>query len=405
MKIIFSHQNFPAQFGEFAFFLARAGWDVTFATAATAKSAGGVRILPMKPHREPTEGVHRFTLPMERAAINGQGFARSALAAQKQGYVPDVVMAHAGWGSGTFAKAVWPDVKFVSYAEWFYRYPYVDAMGEPDERPEVDQRGHALSRNAPLLLDLVQADQIQCPSLYQADQFPEPWRSLLTVMPDGLDAVLHAPAESPTLPDAAGTLPPDAEIVTYATRGMEPHRGFPEFMRALEILQKRRPKLHAVIGGEDRVAYGRKLGEGDSWKTRMLRDLDLDESRLHWTGLLPRGDYVRLLQAGHVHAYLTVPFVLSWSLLEAMSVGCTLVCSDVPPVREAAEDGVEALLIDHRAPEAVADAIARALDDRELAARLGQAARARILRDHDRRWVFPARARMLADLVRGGPTP
>lgn len=401
MKILFSHQNFPAQFGEFAIYLARAGWDVTFATAAEhARPVGGVRILRMKPHREPAEGVHRFAMGLEKAAINGQAFANAAIAAKRQGYAPDVVVAHAAWGSGMFAKSVWPGTRYVPYAEWFYGYPYIDALEPHDPAREEDGRAHALSRNAPILLDLVQADMVQCPSRFQADQFPDHLKQRITVLPDGVDTIKHAPAEMPALPQSASDVPPDAEVVTYATRGMEPHRGFPEFMRAVALLQASRPRLHAVIGGEDRVAYGRQLPEGDSWKKRMLAELDLDESRLHFTGLLTRADYVRLLQSSHAHVYLTVPFVLSWSFLEAMSTGCAIVASDVAPVREAADHEVEARLVDHRNVESLAAAIAGLLDDREAARRLGQAARARILRDHDSRWVFPARARRLADLVR-----
>ncbi|MEM0949783.1 MAG: glycosyltransferase [Pseudomonadota bacterium] len=401
MKILFSHQNFPAQFGEFALYLARAGWEVTFATAAEqARPLPGVSILQMKPPRDPAKDAHRLAYPMERMALNGQGFARAALAASRQGYVPDIVVAHAGWGSGTFAKAVWPEVKYAPYAEWYYRYPYIDAVDDPDPKHAEDARAHALARNAPMLLDLVEADFVHCPSRFQAEQFPTHIRERMTVMPDGVDLGAHAPSENPELPDNAKGVPPDAEIVTYATRGMEPHRGFPQFMQALEILQKKRPKLHAIIGGEDRVAYGRQLPDGMTWKTRMLAELDLDPERLHWPGLLPRSQYTRLLQSSHVHVYLTVPFVLSWSFLEAMSTGCALVASDVAPVREVADDQTEALFCDLNSPEDIANRIDRLLSDRDRANALGAAARGRVLRDFDRRWVFPARARLLSDVVR-----
>ena len=156
-------------------------------------------------------------------------------------------------------------------------------------------------------------------------------------MHDGVDTDFHSPAAKPQLPPAVGAISNDAEVVTYATRGMEPHRGFPEFMRALAKLQSRRPKLHAIIGGQDRVAYGPQRRDGRSWKEAMLAELSLDRSRISWTGLLTRGDYVNLLRSAHVHVYLSVPFVLSWSMIEAMSIGCPLVLSDTEPVREAAQ--------------------------------------------------------------------
>lgn len=403
MQIVFAHQNHPAQFGEFALYLARAGWDVLFATASKdAQPLPGCRLIRMSPHREPAEGIHRFAHGMERAMINGQAFANAAMSARARGIRPDVVVAHSSWGSGTFAKAVWPETKLVAYVEWYYTWPHIDATGtEPHSTPE-DGRAHALSRNATLLLDLVQADLAICPSRFQADRFPHRLRRNMEVMPDGLDMVRHAPADEPVRPEAASHIPEDAEILTYATRGMEPHRGFPEFCRALERLQKTRKGLYAIIGGEDRVAYGRQLPEGESWKRRMLAELDLDESRIVWTGPLPRTEYIKLLQSSHCHAYLSVPFVLSWSFLEAMCIACPLVASDTAPVREAATDGAEAVLVDHRDIGALASAIERQLDDRDAARALGKAARARIRRDHDAAWVFPMRAHRLAELARGG---
>src|SRR4029077_20655085 len=143
--------------------------------------------------------------------------------------------------------------------------------------------------------------------------------------------------------------------VTYATRGMEPYRGFPQFMRAAAILLRQRPGLHVVIAGSDRVAYGTKLPEGQSWRGRMQAELpDMDPARLHFAGLLPYTDYLTLLRASSAHVYLTVPFCLSWSLLESMAVGCPIVASDTAPVREVAEDGRTALLTDFFDHEALA---------------------------------------------------
>lgn len=400
MQIVFAHQNHPAQFGEFAMYLARNGWDVIFATAAKeARPLPGCRLLRMSPHREPADGVHRYAHGMERAMINGQAFANAAMSARARGIMPDVVVAHSSWGSGTFAKAIWPETRLVAYAEWYYTWPHIDATDAETQSAPEDGRAHAIARNATMLLDLAQADLVFCPTRFQADRFPARLRGNMEVMPDGIDMTRHAPAEAPRLPEAAAGVPAGAEILTYATRGMEPHRGFPEFCRALARLQKKRPNLYAVIGGEDRVAYGRKLPEGDSWKKRMLAELDLDQSRIVWTGNLPRADYIRLLQSSHCHAYLTVPFVLSWSFLEAMSIACPLVASDTLPVREAATDGVEALLVDHRNIDALVAAIERHLDDRRAARAMGQAARTRIRRDYDAAWIFPWRARRLSDLV------
>lgn len=399
MNVLFSHQNFPAQFGAFGAYLALNGWSVSFFTENGKASPPPLcSLYRMRPHRQPTEGVHRFVRPLERAMINGQAFANAAIRARGQGLNPDIVVAHSGWGSGTFAKAVWPGCKYVSYVEWFYRWPPVDSVVGTRTGDE-DGRAKALAQNAPTLLDLAEADLVMCPTRFQASQFPSWIRDRIVVMHDGVDTDFFVPdaLATPPLPD--GVLPLDAEVVTYATRGMEPHRGFPEFMRALALLQKRRPRLQAIIGGEDRIAYGPKLADGKTWKTFLLEELDLDESRIHWTGLLPRNAWRALLQSTHVHVYLTVPFVLSWSLIEAMATGCPLVASRTPPVLEALDDGQTADLVDHTDIEALASAVSRLLDDRERARGLGREARVAALRRYAASWIYPARAQALADLA------
>lgn len=397
-KILFVHSNFPAQFGFLGMRLKAAGWDCTFATAREGIRSETFRLIQLKDGRDPTQGVHPYVVPIERAVIKGQTAARSFYAARKQGYRPDIVMAHSGWGVGLFARDVWPEAKFVPYCEWWYRFPPVDSAFLPDFEPTDDMHLRQRPRNVPMLLDLEGSDGALCPTEFQASQFPEGLRGLLTVIHDGVDTEAHAPASRPThVGELALTDMP--EIVTYATRGMEPQRGFPQFMRALERLQKRRPGLHALIAGTDRVAYGKKLPEGDSWKARMLAECDLDLARVHFVGHLMRSDYIRLLQASDVHIYLTVPFVLSWSMLEAMSAGVTLVASDVDPVREFVTDRETGRLVDFHSPEAIADATEALLDDRAEAARLAAAARAHIVERYALKHIFDTKRTWLESLL------
>lgn len=400
MKILFSHQNFPAQFGAFGGYLAKRGWEVWFATAnVKAEVPKGCRLIQMKPHREPTDGVHRYARPLEKAMINGQAFANVCMGARDKGFNPDVVVAHSGWGSGTFAKAVWPDTKFVAYVEWYYRWPPLDQIGRANPQHLEDRRAEALARNAPTLLDLAVADHVLCPTEFQAEQFPSQYRNQFTVLHDGVHAPSLAPDPKVVFKPNGKDLPKDAELVTYATRGMEPHRGFPQFMRMLAELQKRRPNLHAVIGGEDRVAYGPKLPEGESWKAKMLEELDLDEDRIHFVGLLPRKKFTELMQASNLHVYFTVPFVLSWSLIEAMSIGCPLLVSDNRATREALSDGKSAIMLNHDDVPALVDNAEKLLKDKDLAKRLGQAARATVLERYDSSWIWPSRAQQLQALA------
>ncbi|MEM6354384.1 MAG: glycosyltransferase [Pseudomonadota bacterium] len=401
MRIVFAHQNFPAQFGAFGGWLAQQGWDVAFLSAAeTINPPERTVAVRARPSREPAQETHRLARSMERAAINGHAMASAAMKLVENGFRPDVIMAHSGWGSGTFLKAVWPDAAFVPYLEWYYNAPATDRL--PGETAEVtpDQRAVAISRNMPIIADLAQAAGALCPTLFQRDQLPAALRDGIAISHDGVDCTVNAPDREAQLEVGGAPLPPEAEIVTYATRGMEPHRGFPEFMRALARLQQSRPRLHAVIGGEDRVCYGAALPEGESWKARLLSELDLDLDRVHFVGLQPRPAYRRMLQASHAHIYLTVPFVLSWSLLEAMAVGAPIVASDVAPVREAMRDGIHGRLIDHTDIDALTGAMAATLDAPDAGRQMGLRARQQVLERYDRARLWPERAAWLTDLSR-----
>jgi glycosyltransferase involved in cell wall biosynthesis len=340
---------------------------------------------------------------MDKAAINAQGFARAALAAKARGFRPDVVMAHAGWGAGMFARAVFPEAVSVPLVEWFYNTPAPDALAlerlYPRPEPRPDQPMLQAGRNAPILMDLAMAQGAICPTPFQAAQFPAHLARFLTVLHDGVDTDQFAPdgrAGSDTLD---GLVPVGAPIVTYATRGMEPHRGFPSFMRALPAVLEARPEAHAVILGENRVAYGdRALREVD-WKARLLDEVSLPEGRVHFLGLLPRAAYRRILLRSSVHVYLTVPFVLSWSMLEAMSCGCLLVASDTTPVRDFAQDEVNALLVDHDDVSALAGRILAALGAGDRGHGLRATARQTIMEKAAAREVWPRKQALLEGLL------
>jgi glycosyltransferase involved in cell wall biosynthesis len=414
MRILFAHKNFPAQFGAFGDWLAGQGWEVAYLTQREGATSPGMRVVACPAdHRPPSEGVHRYVRPLEGAVLTGQAFARAAVDLDRAGFRPDIVMAHAGWGVGTFLKDVWPGTCAVPYFEWYYNWPYPDLTPYDAEVADpLDARARNRIRNTPLWADFSTATRALCPTRFQAAQFPEWIRAGLTVMHDGVDTDLHSPGEGG---DRAilvrWGVPADAEILTSITRGMEPHRGFPETMRAIALLQKRRPKLHALIGGEDRVAYGAQLPEGESWKKRMLAELDLDLARIHFTGLLSRADMVAVMRASDAHVYLTVPFVLSWSLLDAMACGCLLVASDTAPVREFVEDGVTGLLVPPHDPVALAARIETALDGAgkggDALRRMRERARAKIVGSLDaQRVIWPKkRAWLEAAAAPGAPAP
>jgi glycosyltransferase involved in cell wall biosynthesis len=297
---------------------------------------------------------------MDRAALNAQAFARTAFAARRDGFAPDVVVSHAGWGAGLFAGQVFPRARVIAYCEWWYRSPgddvaWLDAHGYPHPAsPEAAL--HEQARNAPIALELAAADAAVCPTAFQAAQFPPVFRDRLIVLHDGIDTDRFRPCPDARRDTLGGLVPEGARLVTYATRGMEPHRGFPEFMAAIPAVLAADPAAVAVVAGDNRVCYGGEPLRGTDWKARALAENAIDPRRVRFTGTLAPPAYLRLLQRSDAHVYLTVPFVLSWSMLEAMATGCALVASDTAPVREFAGPDSAALL-DHAAPAALAEGI------------------------------------------------
>ncbi len=389
MQILFVHDNFPAQFGPIGEYLAAKGWEAVFGTARKDVRHPTIKTFNYAPHREITKGVHPYAGTYEKAVINGQAVARACFDLKRKGYNPDVMVAHSGWGPGMFLKDVWPEARYVGYFEWYYQANGADVAFLNDAPQSDDELCRTRSRNAPILTDLAACDIGIVPTQWQRSQFPEFFQQRLVAMHDGILTDTYAPLPGSKLKLEGLDLSGAEEIVTYVARGMEPYRGFPEFMAAIDIVMKRRPRAHVVVVGEDRVAYGKKLGEGDSFKKRALDSGNYDMKRLHFTGLLPRPAYLKVLQASSVHVYLTVPFVLSWSMMEAMSAGCLVVGSDTEPVRELIEDGVNGRLAPFRDPAAIADVVCEVLERRGAHAPMRIAARETILKTYAARDIYP----------------
>lgn len=361
MRYLFLHTNFPAQWRHIAAALAlQPENEVVFATTNPRGSIPGVKKVLFKAHREVRKETHHYVRGLEYAVLNGQGVYRALAPLKAQGFQPDVIGAHSGWGTGQFVKDLFPDAGFLGYFEWYYKGRGSDADFIGDRPMSDDDHLRLRSKNAPIVLDLVNCDWGLSPTGFQRSQFPEIFHPKMSVLHDGVDTNFFVPDPNARLKIKDLDLSHVDEIITYVARGMEPYRGFPQFMEALSKLQRMRPNLHAVIIGADRVAYGTKLEDGRTYKQKALDELDLDQDRIHFTGLLPYPDYLRCVQAAKAHVYLTVPFVLSWSMIETMSAGALLVASDTEPVREVIEDGVNGLLVDF-------------FDTDQIAARLNEA--------------------------------
>lgn len=392
MKILFLHSNFPAQFRHLAINLAgNSNNRVVFGTTRQEGQIPGVYKFIYNPSRKPGRETHHYVKPLENAVLQGQAVYRELNNLKKEGFYPDVVYGHSGWGPTLFIKDIFPQAKLLCYFEWFYRDKGADVGFDPSEPVTTDDRLRIRIKNTPILTDLYSCDAGLCPTLWQKNQFPKEYHSKLNVLHDGIDTQYFSPREGEKLilPSIGLDLSEAKEIVTYVSRGMEPYRGFPQFMESVSLLQKKRKDCHVVIVGEDRVAYGRSLPNGKTFKQLMLETLDLDLSLLHFTGRLPYPQYLQVLRASSTHIYLTRPFVLSWSMLEAMSTGCLIIASNTPPVTEVIHDGVNCILVDFFSPQDILEKVENALDNPDLMKKLRINARKTILEKYNLSDLLP----------------
>ena len=384
MKILFIHQNFPGQFKFLAPALAKAGHEVVAMTMQKVQPGAwqGVRLVPYTAERGSTPKVHPWVSDFETKVIRGEACFRAALVLRAQGFTPDVIVAHHGWGESLFLKDVWPQARLGVYCEFFYHAQGADTGFDP-EFPAHDEGEVCRLRlkNLNNLLHFETADAGISPTRWQASTFPEPFRSRITVVHDGIDtnALMPNPQVSLTL-NGQLKLTRDDEVVTFVNRNLEPYRGYHVFMRALPQILAQRPRARVLIVGGDDVSYGARPPDGRKWRDIFAAEVrprisDADWARVHFLGNLAYPAFVALLQLSRVHVYLTYPFVLSWSLLEAMSVGCTIVASDTAPLHEAIEHDVTGRLVDFFDGDALAAQVCELLDDSAAAQRLSAAAR------------------------------
>lgn len=392
MKILFLHSNFPAQFRHLAISMARdPNNQIVFGTMRKEGQIQGVKKFIYAPSRKANKETHHYVRTLEDAVLQGQAVYRVLDKMKKDGFIPDIVYGHSGWGAPMFVKDIFPQARLLGYFEWFYNAEGADVGFDPSEPLTPDDKLRIRIKNAPILTDLYSCDAGMCPTSWQMNQFPKEYHHKINVLHDGIDTQYFSPqtGEKLILPSIGLDLSAAKEIVTYVSRGMEPYRGFPQFMEAVSLLQKRRKKCHVVVVGEDRVAYGRRLPNGKTFKQLMLEKLNLDLSRLHFTGRLSYPEYLRVLRASSVHVYLTRPFVLSWSMLEAMSTGCLIIASNTPPVIEVIHDGVNGILADFFSPKAIVEKVENALDDPDRMVKLRINARKTILEKYNLADLLP----------------
>lgn len=352
MKVLFVHQNFPGQFPHLAPALAARGHQCL---ALTDQGNQRPSPIPVLRYRHAPAAVDPAATRLGRnytqMSDRGVSVARAALQLRREkGYVPELIIGHSGWGETLFLKEVWPEAKLIVYAEFYYRGRGADVGFDAEFNPPgFDQQLIAQGRAAHLGQALIHADAGIAPTEWQASTYPPPLRRMITVLHDGIDTarVRPDPSASLALP-GGGTLRAGDEVLTFVNRNLEPYRGYHIFMRALPEVLAARPQAQVVIIGGDEVSYGAAPKGAGGWKEHFLNEVRdrLDLSRVHFLGRVPYPTFLAALQVARVHAYLTYPFVLSWSMIEAMAAGAHVVASDTAPVAEVIRDGVTGTLVD-----------------------------------------------------------
>lgn len=402
MKLLFVHQNFPGQYLHLARHLsAIPGNEIVFITQRQDAALPGIRNLVYRPHRKVTPGQHHYLADTEAGLLNAQAVVRIALDLKESGFVPDVMLGHNGWGEIWFLKDVFPHTPLIGYFEFFYRFLGADVGFDPGEPWIFDTAPRVRTKNLGNLIGLEAADFGQTPTQWQKSLYPAAYQHKLQVTHEGIDTGLVVPDADARiqLADAGIALSREDEVVTYVARNLEPYRGFHIFMRSLPAILEQRPHAHVIIVGGDEVSYGHPLPQGQTHKQQMLAELgaSLDRTRVHFLGKVPYSAYLKILQVSSVHVYLTFPFVLSWSMLEAMAAGCLLVASRTAPVEEVVRDGENGFLVDFHSPAEIAAKVADALAaGREGYAHIRENARRMIVEQYDLKTVcLPEQLRVL----------
>lgn len=402
MKLLFIHQNMPGQFKHIVPLLANAGHEVVFLTKQKSYKVKGVRKLVYAPHRTVRATTHHYMRQFENGLLHGQGVARLCQQLAGEGFRPDLIIAHPGWGETLFVKEVFPKSPLLSYCEFYYSAHGADFGFDPSVDVTLDDQCKIRARNAHLLLSLDLCDRGWSPTQWQKSRHPAAYQDKIVTVFDGVDT--HVARPNPKARFALGeglSVTPQDEVITYVARNLEPYRGFPTFMRALPRLLKERPKARVLIAGADGVSYGARPKEGGTWKDVMLKETGLKSAgnfdRVHFLGHLPYERFLTLLQVSSAHIYLTYPFVLSWSFMEAMASGCLMIGSDTAPVQEVLQHGHNGLLTGFFDPDGLVDTVVRALEDRE-SARLREAARATITGRYDLLTCLPKQLELIEQM-------
>ena len=390
MNVLFIHQNFPGQYRHIASALADDPNNTVIAIGE-GKNVGRlghprVAEVGYKTPKGAGPETHHYLQSTEAGIRRGQQVIRVIDELKTAGFTPDIICCHPAWGEGLFLRDVCPDVPLLYFFEFFYRATGLDTNFDPEFQSPRDGIFKTRIRNSIHLQSLHQADCGITPTHWQHQSLPVEYQEKVSVIFDGIDTGVVTPDSAVELEIKEElTLKTGDEVITFVNRNLEPYRGYHQFMRALPELMQQRPNAHILIVGGDGVSYGPAPPKGQTYKQMFLSEVadKIDQSRLHFLGKLPYDTYLKVLQLSSVHVYLTYPFVLSWSLLEAMSAGCAIVASATPPVKEVVSDGENGLLFDFFDTKELVRQVCKVLDAPDQMADMRERARQHTIQHYD----------------------
>ncbi len=391
MDILIVHPNFPGQFRRLAPALQRDGHRVVGVGdrgwRGKEPPVPGIPVLTYELPEDDASGVHPYARNYHHAVRRGQAVADLLLEHKRQGFEPDIIFAHPGWGDAFFLKDLFPLTPVVGIFEYYYHVRGADVGFDPEFPANFDDIFRVRALNATQLMALESCDHGFCPTEWQRSRFPKAYQPQLDVIHDGIDTTVAAPDPHATftVPGTELTLRAGEEVLTFVSRYLEPYRGYHMFVRALPQILHQRPQCRVLIVGAEGDGYGKKAPTGETWKQYYWREVknEIDPARVHFTGPLPYEQFLRVLQVSRVHVYLTYPFVLSWSILEALSVGCLVVGSQTPPVEEVIRHGENGLLVPFFRPDHLAQTVVAALAEPDAYQPLRHAARETVVSKYD----------------------
>lgn len=410
MNYLFIHQNFPGQYRHIVARLASAPDNqVYFITQPNHNSMPGVYKVTYTREQRGAVNCHAYSVELDRAISTGAAAADACRRLKDQGFRPDLIVGHAGWGETIFIKDVFPDVPLLANFEFYYHTRGVDVDFDPEFTSTFNDPSFLRARNGVSLIAFQACDWGHSATQWQRSLHPPNLQSRISVLHEGVDTTTIRPRTTASfkVPGKRIKLTRDDEVLTYVARNLEPYRGFHIFMRSLPRLLRRRKRLHVVVVGGDEVSYGAPPPPRSTYRAQMLDELGskIDPDRVHFTGMIDYSAYLSLLQVSSAHVYLTYPFVLSWSFIEALASGCLVVGSETPPVLEVLRNRVNGLTVDFFSPKALADRVESALEQPEKMRKLRTAARDTAVKGYDLQKVLIPKWLELFDQLTTGRLP